>query len=437
MAYIPSFPLLPERAGMDFGGMNPRPIGSELNPPWWKKLMDQSAQRDEQQDAREAPPPEGLPGSVLQTLPGRASSTPQAPAAPEPAPNDIMGLLAQAPTSPMRPMQTGGNPLIPPEDPLLRQMNPTSLSMPRDESIPEMPGASVGNRMQPAHPYDVIGEYLNDGVPTGRPIPRTGQQAAPPAPDPLSYIQEPQHARAVLDQIENPTPMGGANVTPQGSDLLELIGGRPNRDEYEPDMLRKVLAMIAGFGAGYSNPALGYELGRDIVDRPYNEAVADWQGDVDNRLNLEQIMGLQSYRDATLAQGRDRIAQDRDRNRIQENYYKGVIDSRNNQPPQRSPLLDFAIRGDLNDTIERANPDYNQVYGHMDNLRRSFPQFFVGDSFEMSPREWFDGRGWFGIPFGEDQTQQYDMVEQAIQQLLQQQLNPNPLTRMELLGLGR
>lgn len=78
--------------------------------------------------------------------------------------------------------------------------------------------------------------------------------------------------------------------------LTTTLGQMPQRSDYKPSGVQRVLASIAG--AGSSSPAEAFTTSRGIVSRPYDEALGDWQNKVkpqeflaqtENNKNKEQF----------------------------------------------------------------------------------------------------------------------------------------------------
>ena len=102
-------------------------------------------------------------------------------------------------------------------------------------------------------------------------------------------VEDPQEASSVIDQLLSPTPMADIPETAFGGADLGLPT-RPNRDDYSPDIWERIIAGIVGAGVGIQGGAgAGYSAGRDVIDRPYNEALQDWQYDYGQSLQEAQL----------------------------------------------------------------------------------------------------------------------------------------------------
>ena len=97
---------------------------------------------------------------------------------------------------------------------------------------------------------------------------------APPQ-DPTMFEPETPTTR-VLPSVE----VAGEGNRPMDqilSQYRDWLSQRPTREAYEPGTGRKIAAGLLGFLGGLQNPEAGYKITRGILDKPYDEAVEDWQ----------------------------------------------------------------------------------------------------------------------------------------------------------------
>lgn len=71
---------------------------------------------------------------------------------------------------------------------------------------------------------------------------------------------------------------GGGMASPEiMKQYSDWLGQMPARKQYEPSTGRKILAGLVGFLGGLQSPEAGARITEGILDKPYNEAVGDWQ----------------------------------------------------------------------------------------------------------------------------------------------------------------
>ena len=107
--------------------------------------------------------------------------------------------------------------------------------------------------------------------------------------------------------VESPTEMIRENlpppIAPEHSRLRELLANTPSREDHSPSTKRRILAAAVGGLEGYSKGAgAGVEAAGRITDAPYNRAMKDYQGQLQNAGTLAQIdrenfnLGSENYR---------------------------------------------------------------------------------------------------------------------------------------------
>lgn len=123
------------------------------------------------------------------------------------------------------------------------------------------------------------------------------------------------------DEEEEPSVSTFRQTSPFLDLLKEHLGKAPRREDYGASTKRKILAALAGTAVGIGRPTAGYELAKDITEKPYNNARQDWA----DRLNplskaaslesSENIRGMGNYLKAVDIERKDR-------------YGKSLIESR-------------------------------------------------------------------------------------------------------------
>ena len=67
------------------------------------------------------------------------------------------------------------------------------------------------------------------------------------------------------------------------------LGARPQRGDYDPGTMDRILAMVIGGATGYNSPGSGGAAARNYLDQPYNQALDDWSLEAQS---LEGMAGL-------------------------------------------------------------------------------------------------------------------------------------------------
>lgn len=146
------------------------------------------------------------------------------------------------------------------------------------------------------------------------------QQNSPTFPDMAPGGLGPQSMSPDPTDLMNPSPRDV-----QFEQLVNLINTMPQRSQYEPSKFKKIMAAVAGLGAGgpaaYSNgAALGYKsdvpsglkIQQGILDMPFNKAMSDWE---DKEKPLLESARLENARNTNerLTRSNERTATIRDR----------------------------------------------------------------------------------------------------------------------------
>ena len=80
-----------------------------------------------------------------------------------------------------------------------------------------------------------------------------------------------------------------AQAPPSEGILSSFMDSMPNREDYQPSSGKKVGGFLLGMLSGMGNPGQAYKTTRDFVERPYTEALTDWNQEgkfVDDRARL-------------------------------------------------------------------------------------------------------------------------------------------------------
>lgn len=111
-------------------------------------------------------------------------------------------------------------------------------------------------------------------------------------PQSINVEEEMPFVNPIQSRISN--QLSPENLPIPRQNITQMIpqeeSGLPNREDYRPSLLRKILAGAAGASAGYQSGAgEGIKVGREIVDQPYNEALRDYQvGSAEDMARREQ-----------------------------------------------------------------------------------------------------------------------------------------------------
>jgi len=125
---------------------------------------------------------------------------------------------------------------------------------------------------------------------------------------------------------DSPKPMSFSDryrqisINPEADRFKQLVESAPKREDFAPNNFDRVGSMMSGFAAGWRNPSEGVGLARNILDRPYNEAMEEHQGQLSNvgtLANLEDSRIKRELEGLTLERGfesdADRFEEDKRR----------------------------------------------------------------------------------------------------------------------------
>jgi hypothetical protein len=89
------------------------------------------------------------------------------------------------------------------------------------------------------------------------------------------------------------------------------LDAMPNRDDYDPRLITKILAAVAGVGEGIQRgPVQGIALNKQILDKPYDEALGRWgtklsryekEADIESKRNTAMLGSRKEDREDRLA----------------------------------------------------------------------------------------------------------------------------------------
>lgn len=116
-------------------------------------------------------------------------------------------------------------------------------------------------------------------------------------PDVQNSMQDPtasQYTMGGLDSIFKPTYEAQNR-------LSEAINQQPKLSDYQPGKFKRVMAAIAGMGAGVANPIAGRELQDSLKYDDYNRAVRAWQLGVEPIGKLAQIENQKNVNERIIA----------------------------------------------------------------------------------------------------------------------------------------
>lgn len=131
-----------------------------------------------------------------------------------------------------------------------------------------------------------------------------------PLPNPIGGGSPPTTMPNPIGAPTNPQPMAGGGAdrikqlmtelyTPEeeaSGRFNELLAQYPKREEYKPGALRRIGAMLATLAGSVTKDGLllnenAMNMGQDILNRPYNEKLAEWKAQVEpayQSANLER-----------------------------------------------------------------------------------------------------------------------------------------------------
>lgn len=98
---------------------------------------------------------------------------------------------------------------------------------------------------------------------------------------------------------------------PSEAVINAMQASRPKREDYEPNMMTKILAAMAGFSAGTKNPGAGVQTAKKMLDQPYSDALDDYN--TDNQGKLEAARMQDSAYNRKLSSAQFNLNEDRQR----------------------------------------------------------------------------------------------------------------------------
>lgn len=109
---------------------------------------------------------------------------------------------------------------------------------------------------------------------------------------------------------------------PQRDAFRQLVENAPTREQFQPNKMTRLGAILGGVSAGWKNPAAGVELAQSTLDRPFNEAQAEYDRKLKNVAGLagmesediqQRLKGLDIEREEQRYERGERRAEERDR----------------------------------------------------------------------------------------------------------------------------
>jgi hypothetical protein len=109
---------------------------------------------------------------------------------------------------------------------------------------------------------------------------------------------------------------------PERDRLRQLIEETPRREDFQPNKMTRLGAILGGVSAGWKNPAAGVELAQSTLDRPFNEAQAEYDRKLKNVSGLagmesediqQRLKGLDIEREENRYERGERRTEERDR----------------------------------------------------------------------------------------------------------------------------
>jgi Tfp pilus assembly major pilin PilA len=116
-----------------------------------------------------------------------------------------------------------------------------------------------------------------------------------PTFDPSSVQQQELPSQGTNPTVSKPSVLDEYNkiigARPDRTKLREMMEGAPRREDFKPNKLTRLGATLGGISAGFRDPSKGVELAQSMLDRPYNEASAEY----DKKLrNVSALAGMES-----------------------------------------------------------------------------------------------------------------------------------------------
>lgn len=89
---------------------------------------------------------------------------------------------------------------------------------------------------------------------------------------------------------------------PSEAIIQSMQASRPNREDYKPNTITKILAAMAGFSTGTKNPGAGISTARKLLDQPYESALSDYNQDNQGKLEAARMQDSAFNRKLTSSQ---------------------------------------------------------------------------------------------------------------------------------------
>ena len=130
-----------------------------------------------------------------------------------------------------------------------------------------------------------------------------------------------------------------------GTAYREHIGKMPTREAYAPSQTRRIGGALAAAAGAFNNPKMGAEIGDQIINAPYRNALESWQmkgaglkeqADIESqdvKSQIEWVKRMQDQQRAEAVESRDirRLELDEERARTDKMYRQAQIDNFANQ----------------------------------------------------------------------------------------------------------
>lgn len=131
-----------------------------------------------------------------------------------------------------------------------------------------------------------------------------------------SSVIAPSVTAPAVSPINPPDTNIGRIPTPEIDAYKEYLRSQPNRGDYQRNKLGKLLAAVAGIAEGSQRGVgAGLAINRNIVDRPYAQAVEDWQGKGGRLKELAGIEVAEEARNREIAEAQRKANLEEERNR--------------------------------------------------------------------------------------------------------------------------
>lgn len=145
-------------------------------------------------------------------------------------------------------------------------------------------------------------------------------QGSPIDPTTFSTNQLPQTPKTSVPTLSDKIREAMAN-RPQRTELESLIKNEPKREDYQPNKMTRLGAILGGISAGFKDPTKGVELAQSMRDRPYSEAMDAYERRMKNVSALAGLEG-QDLNNTILG-----ITSDEDARRSDRTFDRGAFES--------------------------------------------------------------------------------------------------------------